>query len=223
MILNNILITHRSTITTAGVDMTRSNSKGAEDAPKSPHTSTPSSPITNQGNTDPPRLERRNSRLASVVGSIRHALADEQEKLFGSGHAKPTKAEMDAHLNHIRELDREQRARVEQELMWEADAKESTSPAFEARKSSGLNENGMGPNSPKERADAFGWPGLGSYQGGSAESGKMQRTTSASKHAPRIAELEPRFEAATFEAIDNAAESESYGWPGIGQYPDPQK
>lgn len=196
------------------VHMARSNSKGSSDEPEHP-TSTHSSPSTSRRNTEPAHLERRNSRLGQVVDSIRHALAEEQEKIFGA--PKPTKASIDAHLEHLRRLDRDERARVEREEMWERDAKESTSPALEARKSFDLNENGMGPDSIKEQA-SWGWPGLGSYPEPAANPAKVRHSSNGNA-VERAADLEPRVEAAAFEAIDNAAESEAYGWPGVGEFP----
>jgi len=195
------------------VNTTRSNSQGAADEPELPR-STPSPPSVSRKNTDPIHRERRNSRLGQVVESIRHVLSEEQEKLFGKN--KPGKAAISDQLEHLREHDREQRARVEEQMIWESDANDSTSPALEARKSVGLNENGMGADSLKERRESYGWPGLGTYPEPPTDPAKVQRRSSNT--AKRGAELEPRVEAATFEAIDNAAESEAYGWPGLGDF-----
>jgi len=124
-------------------------------------------------------------------------LSEEQEKLFGKN--KPGKAAISDQLEHLREHDREQRARVEEQMIWESDAKDSTSPALEA-----------------QRRESYGWPGLGTYPEPPTDPAKVQRRSSST--AKRAAELEPRVEAATFEAIDNAAESEAYGWPGLGEF-----
>jgi len=202
------------------VNTTRSNPQGAADEPELP-SSTPSPPSLSRKNTDPTHRERRNSRLGQMVGSIRHALREEQEKLFGN--SKPTEAAISDRLGNLREHDREQRARVEEEMLWESTAKDSTSPAVEASKSVDLNANGMGADSVKERRGSWGWPGLGTYEEPLHEPAKARRgSSSKGKTAERAAELEPRVEAAAFEAIDNAAESEAYGWPGLGTMPDPK-
>ncbi|KIX08075.1 uncharacterized protein Z518_02730 [Rhinocladiella mackenziei CBS 650.93] len=206
--------------------MTRRNSNTLTDYPEQPE-NTDTSPSASRRSTDPNLHERRNSRLGQVMDSIRHALAQEQEKLFGERKAahhdhqyNPAAGER---LAKLRDQDQAQRKRVEEEMLWESEAKDSTSPAVEARQESELNENGMGAESHQGRRDSWGWPGLGTYAEPPKDPAQTRRKSSTKSGSGRVAAMEPKMEAAAFEAIDNAAESETYGWPGLGDLPAPRK
>ena len=66
-----------------------------------------------------------------------------------------------------------------------------------------------------QEPSTWGWPGLGTYPEPAIYTPQLRRQSDTE----RTTKLEPKFEAATMEAIDNAAESESYGWPGLGSWP----
>jgi len=165
----------------------------------------------------------RSSRMGHVMTSIRRALAHEQERLF---------SHPDTSLHEQNQLKRAEQSEIvvsDQDEMKPSfsnerrpsetcdDLKGSISPAIEAFKSFEANENNMGPESHQKPA-TWGWPGLGTYP----EPEKYPSTSQTGTKTQKVAALEPRFEAATFEAIDNAAESE-FGWPGIGTWPRSRK
>lgn len=170
--------------------------------------------------TAPHHRERRDSKLGHIMSSIRQALANEQQKLFGD-HSSPHDHQQE-HLENLRRQDIAQRNRVDEEMLWGSDSSESMSPAVQTCTASKLNENNMGVDS-HEAGKRWGWPGLGTFQGPEEQPEKLRRTSSNKHASDRMAAVEPKMEAATFEAIDNAAESESYGWPGIGYLPTPRK
>jgi hypothetical protein len=89
------------------------------------------------------------------------------------------------------------------------------SPALQAVVSTKLNENNMGEGS-HQNDETWGWPGLGSFS--SQRSGTSHDPKPHAAPAASEAGVESKVEAATFEAIDNAAESETYGWPGLGDW-----
>lgn len=116
----------------------------------SPTQDTTQSQHVGEKTTHPERPERRDSRFGHVVETIRHSFSIERK---GSHH--------EAHLAKVREQDKYDRARAAEEMMWESvQAKESTSPAVEARKSFDLNENNMGADS-EERKEKLGLAGVG--------------------------------------------------------------
>ncbi|EXJ59229.1 hypothetical protein A1O7_06661 [Cladophialophora yegresii CBS 114405] len=142
------------------------------------------------------------SKLSHVMDSIRHALAHEHEKLPSDSAAR-------------------------QQPSQRQDAAGSTngsmSPALQAVASSKLNENNMGEDS-HQSDKTWGWPGLGTFK--THDSTTPQRSKSRTALAGSEgseAQIEEKVEAATFEAIDNAAESETYGWPGLGTWTTSQR
>ena len=174
--------------------MTRRDSNTLSDhTDLSESTTTP--PSRSTGGTDPTQNSRRNSKLGHIVDSIRHALAHEQEK--PSSDSKQDKVAQNPH---------------------EEDAKDTISPAIQAHKFFNLNENGMGAESHQE-SGSWGWPGLGSFPEPAKDQAGTRRLSTTKTGGKGFAALEPKVEAATFEAIDNAAESEPYGWPGLGDIP----
>ncbi|KEF51137.1 uncharacterized protein A1O9_12751 [Exophiala aquamarina CBS 119918] len=165
----------------------------------------------------------RSSRMRHVIGSIRKGLAHEQEKLFNPSepaihdheHFNMTEySDSDSGHNTTKPSNPKLRRPSERsdDLQW------SISPALEACKLFQANENNMGPESHRKPA-TWGWPGLGTFPEPEGPSSKTQNRTRLQKAAA----LEPRVEAATFEAIDNAAESEPFGWPGLGEWPRSRK
>ncbi|OCT52281.1 hypothetical protein CLCR_09201 [Cladophialophora carrionii] len=134
------------------------------------------------------------SKLSHVMDSIRHALAHEHERLPSDSAAQE-------------QLPQRQDAA--------GSTKGSISPALQAVASSKLNENNMGEDS-HQSDKTWGWPGLGTFK--THDSATSQRSKSRSGSAGSEAHMEEKVEAATFEAIDNAAESETYGWPGLGSW-----
>jgi len=164
--------------------------------------------------SNPSSPQSHESRLKRVINTIRAALDREQQALFHGDETtrhERRKSWINEHLNKLRVHDEQDRQRVTEELKKEggeeSDAKVGYSPAQQAQKLEQLNENGM------ESHQAWGWPGLGSY--GDSQQPEPQAKTTRQKSA----QLEPRAEAAAFEAIDNAAEGESFGWPGVGPWP----
>jgi len=164
-----------------------------------------------------------------VVGNIRHAIAEEEEKFFGKSKASQEhhqQAAMDEHLEHLRSMDRAQRARIEEELLRASkdnddNNKDTTSPAVEARPGS------------------WGWPGLGTYK--DPEAGTEEKPESkpsskpVSKHAsvptsPKVAArsgtplavIEQAEATALRNATGAAADADGYGWPGLGAIPTPK-
>jgi len=184
-----------------------------------------------------------------VVGNIRHAIAEEEEKFFGKSKASQEhhqQAAMDEHLEHLRSMDRAQRARIEEELLRASkdnddNNKDTTSPAVEARKSFELNENNMGVANSHEPVGpgSWGWPGLGTYK--DPEAGTEEKPESkpsskpVSKHAsvptsPKVAArsgtplavIEQAEATALRNATGAAADADGYGWPGLGAIPTPK-
>lgn len=91
---------------------------------------------------------------------------------------------------------------------------------IEKRRQSSVKPAGV-PTVPEQ--ESWGWPGLGV-----APTEEGRRKSSAVEAARRKSSapkgpLEPRLEAAAEEAIDQAAEESSYGWPGLGQMPQNSK
>ncbi|KAK6380903.1 hypothetical protein LTS17_005104 [Exophiala oligosperma] len=200
--------------------MTRRNSSASSDASVQPE-SAPTSPSLSRKSTESSHLERRNSRLGGVMDQIRETLSQEQERLFGPRKSaqqhRQYQAKVGEHLEHLREQDKADRARAEQEMIWE-DNNNGASPAVQARKSSELNENSMGAASEKglQRQWSWGWPGLGTNPEAAEGAAKPPRLSHSVSHNPA---LEHKVEEAAYEAIDSAAESEGYGWPGLGDFP----
>ncbi|KAK5194441.1 hypothetical protein LTR99_002943 [Exophiala xenobiotica] len=201
--------------------MTRHGSEASSDA--SVHAeSTTSSPGLSRSSTDPTHRERHNSRIGQAMDHIRQTLSQEQERLFGphkiAQQHRQYQAKVGEHLEHLREQDKIDRARAEAEMSWENNDTSGASPAVQARKSFDLNENNMGADSEedRERQKSWGWPGLGTFPETPKDPAKVRRRSGS---AERAAELEHKVEEATYEAIDGAAESEAYGWPGIGEFP----
>jgi len=159
---------------------------------------------------------RRNSHMGHVMTSIRGGLAYEQEK-------RPSNVVDDFEdrlkfAEHSEIANEPKRAMLRTSSDASDDLKGSISPAIEAQKSSEMNENNMGPQS-HQKPTTWGWPGLGTYPEFERLNARLENRAKSRK----ISSLEPRFEAATLEAIDSAAESESYGWPGLGTWPSSKK
>lgn len=162
--------------------------------------------------------------MGHVMTSIRRALAHEEERLFN--HPETRLHEQ----NQLKSAEQSQIVASDQDNTKLSHSNQrcpseisddfngSISPAIEACKSFEANENNMGPDS-HQRPATWGWPGLGTYPEPEKYPARLPNGTKMQK----VAALEPRFEAATFEAIDNAAESESFGWPGIGTWPRSRK
>ncbi|KAK4942370.1 hypothetical protein LTR10_017817 [Elasticomyces elasticus] len=147
--------------------------------------------------TQPAPPKRRDSKLGHVMDSLRRSFSTEHK-----GSLERKSSQHEAHLQKVREQDSIDRARAAEEMMWEsAETKESTSPAVEARRNS------------------WGWPGLGTTDDVGEEPHKRLR---ASKTAGPATAMELRTEAAAYEAFDNTAENENYGWPGLGGLPGPR-
>lgn len=206
--------------------MTRPNSRSSTEHPDVPDnapTSSPSLSRRSTGLSSEGHRERRDSKLGHLVDSIRTALTQEQTKLFGdpkAHHHRKYQSSVAERLEKLREQDQTQRQRVEEEIASDGEVEESVSPAVQARERSDFNENNMGAHSSHEaavRRDSWGWPGLGTYGADDAkEPSTTRRRNSFKLTREKMDRMEPRAEAATYEAIDNAAESESYGWPGLG-------
>merc|ERR1711939_14076 len=210
-----------TTTTTTASKMTRRDSEVSSDASVHPE-STTSSPGLSRSSTDPAHRERRNSRLGQAMDHIRQALSQEQERLFGphkiAQQRRQYQAKVGERLEHLREQDKIVRARAEAEMAWEDNDNNGASPAVQARKTFDLNENSMGADSEenRERQKSWGWPGLGTFPETPKDPAKSRRMSVSPE---RAAELEHKVEEATYEAIDSAAESEAYGWPGVGEFP----
>lgn len=159
---------------------------------------------------------RRGSHMGHVMTSIRSGLAYEQEK--------PPNNAVDYFEDQSKFAEHSEivpgHDRMKQRTLSDAseDSNGSISPAIEAGKSAEANENNMGPQS-HQKPMTWGWPGLGTYP----EFDRLNARLENRAKLRRTSSLEPRFEAATFEAIDSAAESESYGWPGLGAWPSSKK
>ncbi|KIW13420.1 hypothetical protein PV08_08608 [Exophiala spinifera] len=200
------------------------NSRASSDASGHPE-STPTSPSLSRRSTESTHLERRNSRLGGVMDHIRESLSQEQERLFGPRKSaqqhRQYQAKVGEHLEHLREQDKADRARAEEEMIWE-DNNNGASPAVQARKFFDLNENSMGADSEevRQRQWSWGWPGLGNYPDAAKDAPKPRQLSHSTTHSP---DLEHKLEEATYEAIDSAAESESFGWPGLGDFPASKK
>lgn len=156
--------------------------------------------------------------MRHVVGSIRKGLASEQERIPDASESTADEHEhfkMDDDYGHdsMKQVTPKERRLSDMS----EDSKGSISPALEACRLFKANENNMGPES-HQKPTTWGWPGLGTFPEPTGYSFKTRNGTRVHK-----SELEPRVEAATFEAIDNAAESESFGWPGLGSWPRPAK
>lgn len=154
----------------------------------------------------------RSSKMRHVMGSIRKGLAHEQEKLPDPSESivhEHDQFNMTEDCGHDTTKPSDPKQRRPSEMS--EDSKGSTSPALEACRLFQANENNMGPESHRKPA-TWGWPGLGNFPEPEGYPFKTRNGTRLQKSA-----LEPRVEAATFEAIDNAAESESFGWPGLGE------
>ncbi|KIW67830.1 hypothetical protein PV04_07056 [Phialophora macrospora] len=157
---------------------------------------------TTTGSSEPAEISphrHHDSKLGHVIDSIRHALAHEHEKLPSDHTAEQQPSQQQDQTNGNNG---------------------SLSPALQAVASSKLNENNMGEDS-HESDKTWGWPGLGTFK--SHESATSQHTKSRTGSEGSEAHVEERVEAATFEAIDNAAESETFGWPGLGTWATPSK
>jgi len=143
--------------------------------------------------TDPPEHHRRDSKIGRAIDYIRHAIAHEHDR--GVQTPAPPRSKSG------------QRPTA-------ANDRDSISPALEAAASSHLNQNNM-EQEAVQIDEAWGWPGLGSI---SNKQIKTSKTKTQKNHLESSDVLESRMEAATFEAIDNSAESETYGWPGLGTW-----
>ena len=132
------------------------------------------------------------SRLSNAINSIRHALSREHERSPKDTERHSTEPETTTSINN------------------------SASPAIQAVASSKLNDNNIGEGS-QQNDNTWGWPGLGTFaiqdsittQGGPKS--PTQSTTLETK-------MEGKSEATTFKAAGNAAESELYGWAGLGEW-----
>ncbi|EXJ82079.1 hypothetical protein A1O1_08148 [Capronia coronata CBS 617.96] len=209
--------------------MTRHNSESSTERPdiSGGAPSSPSLSRRSTGNNPEAHRERRDSKLGHMVDTIRTALSQEQAKLFGdknAQHHRKYQSTVEERLEKLRQQDETQRERVEEEIRSDSEADESVSPAVEARARSDLDENNMGLTShERARSDSWGWPGLGTYAAGSEDATNTKRKSSFKNTRDKMHDIEPKLEAATYEAIDNAAESDSFGWPGLGDFPPPRK
>jgi len=141
--------------------------------------------------SETPFTRSHNSKLSHIMNSIRHALAHEQEKL-------PSNNGGEKHMS-------QQQATVSGPI----------SPALQAVASSNLNENNMG-ETFHQNDQTWGWPGFGTLS--SYSSTTSQRSKPRTESTGSGGHTEAKVEAATFEAINNAAEFEMYGWPGVGDW-----
>jgi len=171
--------------------------------PLTPHAE--AAPTTQQPQaTEIPLNHRRNSRLGHVMDSIRLSLAHEHERLPTATATEP---------RHI------------QQQVTASSSNGSISPALQAVASSKLNENNMGEDS-HQNDKTWGWPGLGtflSHDSATTQKSKRRTESTGSESTGSEAHLEERVEAATFEAIDSAAELEPFAWPGLGYWVPPPK
>ncbi|KAG9788890.1 hypothetical protein KCU88_g1719, partial [Aureobasidium melanogenum] len=210
--------------------MTRRDSHSSTERPDTAASeSPPASPSMSRRSTEPVptgHRERRDSKLGRIVDSIRSSISQEHGKLFGDKsehHHKKYQATVAERLEKLREQDQTRRKRVEEEMASEPEINETVSPAIEARERSEVNENNMGPTSHERvRRDSWGWPGLGTYEPQPAsldDDATPRRKSSMKMTKEQQAALRSRTESATYEAIDNAAEAETFGWPGLGDFP----
>jgi hypothetical protein len=190
---NNTISSTHETSDTKHITMTRFNLNSITGHSEVPATTGPSEP------TETHHHHRRDSKLGHVIDSIRHALAHEHEKLPDDNAA-------------------EQHPSQQQNPASGGNNNGSLSPSLQAVASSKLNENNMGEDS-HQSDESWGWPGLGTFKTHDSATSQhtKSRTQSAGSEGPE-AHVEERVEAATYEAIDNAAESEAYGWPGLGTW-----
>ncbi|EXJ77435.1 hypothetical protein A1O3_09661 [Capronia epimyces CBS 606.96] len=157
--------------------------------------SAPSSPSLSRRSTghDPEaHLERRDSKLGHLVDSIRNVISQEQTKLFGdaksSQHHRKYQSTVAERLEKLREQDRSQRERVEEEMLSDPEVEESLSPAVEARSRSDLNENNMGPSS-HELPQCDSWS---SYPVSSKGPSTTGRKSSFKKTKEEVARMTPQ-------------------------------
>ncbi|KAJ9607663.1 hypothetical protein H2200_007741 [Cladophialophora chaetospira] len=154
--------------------------------------------------TEIPLNHHRHSKLSHVMDSIRLPLAHEHERLPMDTATEQPPAHQQATMSS---------------------SNGSISPALQAVASLKLNENNMGEDS-HQNSKTWGWPGLGtflSHDSATSQKSKRRTESTGSESAVSEAHLEKRMEAATFEAIDNAAELEAFGWPGLGYWSPPPK
>ena len=165
--------------------------------------------------SDVTHAERRHSKMGHIISSIRQGLAFEHERLpeqsgAWSYNSHPLVVDGHAGASPI-EADK-----IQRQSSWDSEG--SISPAVEAQRISESNENNMGAGSHQTPA-TWGWPGLGAWP----EPERARPKIGKMSERERTLSLEPRLEAATIEAIDNAADSESFGWPGVGNWPGSRK
>lgn len=131
-----------------------------------------------------------------LPSSIRSFIAREQ-LLFV--HAKGNPAAVEDRVEQLRQHDQEDKARVEAAAnanrVAESDA---ANPSLEAQDADKLNKC----NFDSDGEEISGWPGRGSWSSDRKAQGQKAKA------------VEQRAEAAAEEAIDNAADGDSLGWPG---------
>lgn len=190
--------------------MRRHSSATLTDYPESPEA--PSSWLDFiKKSRDQDQLDKRHSHMGNIIASIRHGLSHEHERIPEKSGALSHRAEQQPVTSHPN-ADRTGGSSPRDQATWNDE--ESISPAIEARRMSENNENNMGEGS-HQAPTTWGWPGLGSWP----ERGRPREKVGKMSAKERTLSLEPRLEAATFEAIDNAADSEAFGWPGLGYWP----
>ena len=116
--------------------MFRNQSESKPDLPNHPK-SVSSSPILSPSNTDTAHPEKRHSKMGHIMTSIRESLAQEQDRLFHHNHHRQSLQEPTAKIAEcLRDQHEATKIRAWQETLWqsETEAKESISPAVEARK-----------------------------------------------------------------------------------------
>lgn len=160
------------------------------------HTETPAKPESTETPNSIP-THRRDSKLSHIMDSIRHGLAHDHERLPPqNGAEQPPQVAAAAQPTP---------------------PNGSVSPSLQATAATKLNENNMGPANSHENDDVWGWPGLGTYKSHDSPT-PSQASKSRTGSTQSTGQVAVRVEAATTEAIDNAAESEPYGWPGLGDF-----
>ena len=152
--------------------------------------------------------------MGGIISSIRHGLAHEHERLPEKSDALSHRAEQP--VTTYPDTNSTEGSSPRERATWNDE--ESISPAIEARRMSENNENNMGERS-HQAPSSWGWPGLGSWP----ERERPRTKVGKMSEKERTLGLEPRLEAATLEAIDMAAETDTFGWPGLGYWPEPRK
>ena len=118
-----------------------------------------------------------------------------ERHLFGNAEINPAAPE--EKVEQLQQHDQEDKVRAKAiantNIVAESDA---ANPSMEAEKANNLNKNNI------DNEEVSGWPGLGPWATDKQAEAQIPKT------------VERRAEAAVEQAIDNAADDDSLGWPG---------